>query len=210
MGNRDFVLSFSVRDTGIGIAPDKLDHIFDAFIQGDGSTTRRYSGTGLGLAISSSLAQMMGGRIAVESVLGSGTMFHATIRVGAAAADGAVKSAKSAAINLDRLMATIEGDIALRQQLVDLFVEDCARLRRELRVAIGARDAATVAAVAHRLKGSIGVFVTAGAFAEAARLEADGRDGNLDAAALHHKAFERELDALLGALATLKPEGLAA
>jgi two-component system, sensor histidine kinase len=72
------ILHFQVRDTGIGIAPDKHQTIFEAFRQADGSTTRRFGGTGLGLTISSTLVQMMGGRIWLESESGKGTTFHFT------------------------------------------------------------------------------------------------------------------------------------
>jgi len=78
------VLHFTVRDTGIGIAPEKQKIIFEAFSQADGSTTRVFGGTGLGLTISLRLVSMMAGRMWVESELGKGSRFHFTIQVGTA------------------------------------------------------------------------------------------------------------------------------
>jgi len=82
--NQDFrdetsvALHFTVSDTGIGIAADNVEMIFEAFSQADGSTTRKYGGTGLGLAVSSRLAANAGGRIWVDSELGRGSVFHFT------------------------------------------------------------------------------------------------------------------------------------
>jgi signal transduction histidine kinase len=72
--------NISVQDTGIGIAQDKLQSIFDTFAQADPTMTRKYGGTGLGLAISSKLARLMGGQIEVESALGQGSEFTLVLR----------------------------------------------------------------------------------------------------------------------------------
>jgi signal transduction histidine kinase/DNA-binding response OmpR family regulator len=69
------ICTLDVKDTGIGISPEKVEHIFEKFTQADGSTTRVYGGTGLGLTISKHIIEMMGGRMRVESELGQGSSF---------------------------------------------------------------------------------------------------------------------------------------
>lgn len=75
------MLHMSVRDTGIGIAADRIPHLFEPFTQADVSTTRQYGGSGLGLAISKRFAEMMGGTLWVESEEGTGATFHVVIQV---------------------------------------------------------------------------------------------------------------------------------
>jgi len=95
----DVALRVSVEDTGIGIAPETLDRIFEHFSQADGSTTRRYGGTGLGLAISRRLLNLMGGTIRVESSLGHGSRFIVSLPL-----------SKSRAVPRERLQPTaLEG-----------------------------------------------------------------------------------------------------
>lgn len=80
--NKDnLLLRSTVRDTGIGIAGEKLEEVFEHFRQADGSTTRKYGGSGLGLSICRNLALLMGGRVWVESELNKGSAFHFTARL---------------------------------------------------------------------------------------------------------------------------------
>ena len=97
--DRELSLRVGVRDTGIGVAPDALDRIFDAFSQADGSTTRQYGGTGLGLTISRQLVRMMGGEIGVASQIKRGSQFWFTLRlrrVALAAASSSLRGGVSA------------------------------------------------------------------------------------------------------------------
>jgi signal transduction histidine kinase len=77
----DRVLHFTVSDSGIGIAPEKIEAIFQPFAQADSSTTRKYGGTGLGLSISKRLVELMNGKIWAESQEGRGAQFHFTAQL---------------------------------------------------------------------------------------------------------------------------------
>jgi signal transduction histidine kinase/CheY-like chemotaxis protein len=83
MDSGGLVVEFSVTDTGIGIAPDKLDLIFEPFTQAESCTSRKFGGTGLGLTITRRLVHLMGGTISVKSIVGRGTAFHCRIPLAA-------------------------------------------------------------------------------------------------------------------------------
>jgi signal transduction histidine kinase/DNA-binding response OmpR family regulator len=115
-------LHFQVTDTGIGIPKDKLDLIFEAFSQVDGSWTRKYGGTGLGLAISSRLVNMMDGRIWVDSEIGRGSTFHFTGKLGSA--QGPSVSVCRQHSNLrGRRALVIDDNAANRYILADMLTE---------------------------------------------------------------------------------------
>ncbi len=102
------LIRFEVEDTGVGVAQDKIEHIFEPFEQEDASTTRRYGGTGLGLAICKTLAEMMGGAADARSTRGQGSVFGFTVRIQPAAApaiDGSRTSAVPATITRHILLA---------------------------------------------------------------------------------------------------------
>ncbi|HWQ25163.1 MAG TPA: response regulator [Chlorobaculum sp.] len=114
-------LRFSVADTGIGIPEDRIDSIFAPFIQGDGSTIRKYGGTGLGLSISNHLALRMGGDITVTSKEGEGSTFTFRVRL-------SLQQGRS-----DVVQRKVPGRAGLRVLLVDSHAERRAMLGKLLR-----------------------------------------------------------------------------
>ncbi len=124
-------LEFSVRDTGIGIAADKLELIFEAFRQADGSNTRRYGGSGLGLAISSRLVSLMNGRISVESKPGKGSVFQFTADFRAARPLAAADLSTTPAANgagLPSLRVLLAEDNLLNQKITSSLLQSRGHL----------------------------------------------------------------------------------
>jgi signal transduction histidine kinase/CheY-like chemotaxis protein len=113
-------LRFAVRDTGIGIAKEQLDSVFDAFTQADTSSTRRHGGSGLGLAIVRELAALMGGEVGVESRLGEGSAFWFDVSL-KRAADAPLVSAEPAPVEAGALSAQVllAEDDAVNQMVVE-------------------------------------------------------------------------------------------
>ncbi|MFH2005538.1 MAG: ATP-binding protein [bacterium] len=114
-------IRFAVRDTGIGIPPDRLDRLFQAFSQVDSSTTRHFGGTGLGLAISKQLCELMGGRIWVESsgVRGEGTTFFFTVRGAATTSEArAHRAERQPELRGKRIL--VVDDVAINRQILEM------------------------------------------------------------------------------------------
>jgi two-component system, sensor histidine kinase and response regulator len=117
------ILHFIVSDSGVGIAPEKFEMIFDSFNQADASTTRQFGGTGLGLTISRCLVQMMGGRMWVESELGAGSRFHFTMRLITPANDTAVAESLTAPVTLQGVKVLIVDDNRTNRLILHKMVE---------------------------------------------------------------------------------------
>jgi len=139
-----YELSFAVRDTGIGIPPERLDRLFTAFSQVDSSMSRRYGGTGLGLAISKRLAELLGGRLEVTSEVGRGSTFTLTI---------GLPSALAGRPESDETVTLIRRLLQARILLVDDNDANRAALRRLAESwGVDVVEAASAAAALERLR----------------------------------------------------------
>ena len=140
LGAGSALLRFAVTDTGIGIAPERQKAVFDPFTQADGSTTRRFGGTGLGLTISKTLAEMMNGRIWVESETGRGSTFLFTARVGVVEAASRPKTARMAPIAMPErpLRILVTDDVAMNQLVAARLLE---KQGHQVKIASSGREA---------------------------------------------------------------------
>ena len=131
---RGFHWSSQCGTRGVGIPPEKQKAIFESFTQADSSTTRKYGGTGLGLTISMRLAELMGGKIWVESEMGRGAKFHFTVEFKPSAHASKperknTEAAKDANRPRIRLRVLLAEDNAVNQRLIGRLLEARARGR---------------------------------------------------------------------------------
>jgi two-component system, sensor histidine kinase and response regulator len=118
---RDVVVRFSVSDTGIGIATDRLDRLFQSFSQVDPSTTRKYGGTGLGLVIAKKLVELMGGEISVTTEEGKGSTFSFTVKL-EASLDGTAARRRLLAPQLADKRILVVDDNATNRQIFSAYL----------------------------------------------------------------------------------------
>jgi signal transduction histidine kinase/ligand-binding sensor domain-containing protein/ActR/RegA family two-component response regulator len=118
-----YLVAFEVRDTGIGIDPEKLPHLFSSFSQADASISRRYGGTGLGLAISKQLVELMGGAMRVESRPGEGTSFRFTVLLAPAQEPAQPHVADAPMRNAGSLKVLVAEDNPVNQRVVLKMLE---------------------------------------------------------------------------------------
>lgn len=190
-------IQFCVRDTGIGIPPDRQSAIFESFTQADGATTRKYGGTGLGLAISKELVDLMGGEISVESTPGSGSAFFVRLEL---CRSGQVETAEPSeappqdletserVLNFERALDRLTGDRELLIEALESFIVSLPLAVGEIQDAIERGSVEEVRAAAHSLKGA--AFTVGATAIESAACELEGVANRPEAEPIR-EAFER-------------------
>ena len=144
-----------VKDTGVGIPPDKLDYIFAQFTQADASTTRKFGGTGLGLAITRRLVELMDGEIGVDSELGVGSQFHFSLSLDLA--DPPAEEAPPAELaDLAGLSVLIVDDNDLNREIL---IETLSAWKMKPRQARNGREAMEILAAEHHAGRSFDVVL---------------------------------------------------
>ena len=146
----ELMLRMSVRDTGIGIAEDKLARLFTPFTQVDASTTRKYGGTGLGLAISQRLVGLMGGAVRVDSTAGAGSTFEFTFKTRRATDDASLKRRQGEIGSIEGKRVLIVDDYALNRRILaaqcatwGLMTAETASVREAIAAIAAASDSGT-------------------------------------------------------------------
>jgi PAS domain S-box-containing protein len=206
-------VQFSVRDTGIGIAPEMLEHIFEPFTQADSSITRKYGGTGLGLTICRRLCGLMGGKIWVESVLGEGTTFH--FQVSLDLPEVPARSATQTTREHDRLAEVMDYEAAVRnsggepetlQEICRIFLGELPDQLESLHGAVHRDDWARATNVAQNLTASLGLLASNGALDAAQGVHRGCTARDKQTTLLAYVPLEEELSRLALALQKLPGE----
>jgi len=210
----DLGLLFSVRDTGVGIAQDRLQALLNASRRKPGAKTRDEEASGLGLTIAGELVRMMGGRIWAESKTGTGSTFHFSVRMGRAEERKArsrrtadtVESAAPApapAVDLQAIIQAAGGRRDTARERADVFLKESPRLMARMRQAILGRNAMALGVAAHLLKGAAGNLAAEGARRSAEHIEACARVNDLEGARREIKILDVEVTRVRTALAAL-------
>jgi signal transduction histidine kinase/CheY-like chemotaxis protein/ligand-binding sensor domain-containing protein len=150
---REENITILVKDTGIGISPDKLDKIFESFTQGDSSTTRKYGGTGLGLTIAKTLAEMMNGSLSVSSKPGQGTTFTLGLNLEVVSEALVPQPVRRPALRNILIVDDNASNCRLLQDIFRLMSVDCM-------IATSGKEALSILAVHRRHNRSFDLIIT--------------------------------------------------